>query len=70
MCPHHTDHEWRELFEKQPELFAKAVELDREIRKIDAHAFLHGSCQPLGEVDFTRADDLFSGRCNSGMCFV
>jgi hypothetical protein len=71
MCPNQSDHEWRDLKENYPEEFAKAVELEREVRQRDPNAFLHYSCVPIDQVDFTEDDDLFSGRrCASAECFT
>lgn len=71
MCPNQGDGEWRDLKENFPDEFQKAVELEREVRAKDANAFLHESCVPLDEVNFSREPDLFgSVGCNSGACFV
>lgn len=71
MCPNKTDAEWRDSKANDPEEFQEAVRIDREIRLRDKNAWLHKSCIPLDQVDFTEEDDLFSGaRCNSGACFV
>lgn len=67
MCPNQGDHEWRSL---PPDEFKKAVELEREIHKVDPDAWLHRSCVPLDQVDFSQPEDLFSRPCDSGMCFV
>lgn len=70
MCPNHGDHEWRLIKTQRPDEFQKAVELEREIHKVDPDAWLHRSCVPLDEVDFSQPEDLFSRACDSGMCFV
>lgn len=70
MCPNHSDNEWRKLIAECPDEFQKAVELEREIHKTDPDAWLHRSCIPLDQVDFSQPDDLFSRPCDSGMCFV
>lgn len=70
MCPNHSDHEWRKQIAERPDEFQKAVELEREIQKIDPDAWLHRSCIPLDQVDFSQPEDLFSRPCDSGMCFV
>jgi hypothetical protein len=71
MCPNQSDWEWREVKQDYPEYFQKAVDLERQILSVDHHAFMHQSCKPLDEVDFTQ-DDLFSSgaQCSTGMCFV
>lgn len=71
MCPNMGDFEWREMKVNYPEDFAKAVQFEREIRATDPHAWLHESCQPLDEVDFSGTGSLFEDKsCASGMCFV
>lgn len=71
MCPNHTDAEWRTSKEIDPDEFAESVKIDKEIRLHDPHAFLHKSCVPLDEVNFTTEDNMSTGaRCNSGECFV
>ena len=69
MCPNQSDWEWREVKRDWPEYFQKAVELEREILAVDPHAFLHQSCVPLDQVDFSY-DDMFSASCPSGVCFI
>lgn len=70
MCPNHSDHEWRKLIAERPDEFQKAVEIEREIHKVDPDAWLHRSCVPLDQVDFSQPEDLFSRPCDSGLCFV
>lgn len=72
MCPNQGDHEWRDLKANWPKEFQKAVDLEREVRLRDANAFLHNSCVPLDQVDFTQEPERFddAAKCNSGMCFV
>lgn len=70
MCPNHSDNEWRKLIAERPDEFQKAVELEREIHKTDPDAWLHRSCIPLDQVDFSQPEDLFSRPCDSGLCFV
>lgn len=70
MCPNHSDHEWRKLKTNRPEEFEKAVHVEREIHKQDPHAWLHRSCVPLDQVDFSQPEDLFSRPCDSGHCFL
>ena len=67
MCPHQNDAEWLEL---SPEEFRAAIDLERDIRKRDPHAWLHRQCVPLDQVDFSKPEDLFSRACDSGACFV
>lgn len=70
MCPNQGDAEWRDLKVNFPAEFRKAVELEREIQTSDPFAFLHKSCVPLSEVDFTEQPSLFGAACDSGGCFV
>lgn len=70
MCPNKSDTEWRLLRDERPDEFAKAVALEKEIHLRDPDAWLHKSCKPLSQVDFSQPDDLFSRPCNSGQCFV
>ena len=75
-CPYHSDHEWR-LIKADPESWADAVMIDKAIRKvpkINAQQFMHKSCVPLDEVDFsTAADhgqvDMFNNECE-GICGI
>ena len=70
ICPNHGDHEWREMKEKRPDEFTLAVQVERDIQKKDPDAWLHRSCVPLDQVDFTQHADLFSRPCDSGACFI
>ena len=79
-CPFHDDEEWRRLKTEDPEHFQKAVEFDKTYRRLQnenpggfrVEVYLHKSCKPLDEVDFTdkHKDQLgfdFSSECE-GMC--
>lgn len=79
-CPFHSDEEWRYLRDNDPESFAKAVALDRDLRTgsglsktgLTSTVYLHRSRKPLAEVDFDNEEDrgqgsLFSEECE-GMC--
>ena len=79
-CPFHDDQEWRRLKTQDPEHFAKAVEFDKTYRRLQnenpgglrIEVYLHKSCKPLDEVDFTdkHANQLgfdFKSECE-GMC--
>ena len=82
-CPFHSQHTWREMKLNDPASFADAVEFDRLIREggnlrgMKHSAYLHRSLLPLGEVDFSSAEDrgqgdLFGGfnqECE-GLCGV
>lgn len=70
MCPNQSDYEWAEVQQDYPELFRDAIQLDESIRLRDKHAFLHSSIKPLREANLKQPDDLFSGSCPSGECFL
>lgn len=71
MCPNQGNAEWREMRENDPTDFAKACDLDDEIRVIDPHAYVHNSRVPLRMADLGQAEPpgLFGGGCSSGMCY-
>lgn len=71
MCPFRSDYEWQQMIDECPSDFEKAKAFEKnEVRSRDPHAWLHRSCRPIGEVDFSSEPDLFSKPCNSGMCFT
>lgn len=70
MCPNKSDNEWRLQRAERPDEFAKAIELEKQIHKRDPDAWLHKSCKPLDQIDFSQPDDLFLRPCDSGQCFV
>ena len=71
MCPNHTQVEWRDIRDNKPDDWAAAVELDRNIRIRDPHAFLHADGVPLEEADLDDANGvLFGHACVSGQCFT
>ena len=67
MCPHMSDQEWKELPVKE---FAKAKQLEFEIRRKDDGVYFHRARRPLGEIAFDAQGDLFDSGCNSGYCFT
>lgn len=69
MCPNQGDSEWRDLKENYPADFQAAIDLEKEVQKKDPFAWLHKSCIPLEQVDFSQPDDLFS-LCKSGNCMT
>jgi len=71
MCPNMHNREWRDERDNWPDDFAKACDLDDEIRKVDPHAFVHSSRVPLRMADLGKPDapGLFGGGCSSGMCY-
>lgn len=79
-CPFHDDNEWRRLKTEDPVHFAKAVEFDKTYRRLQnenpgglrIEVYLHKSCKPLDQVDFTDKDANqlgfdFQSECE-GMC--
>lgn len=70
MCPNQSDLEWSEVKSDYPELFCAAISLDERIRERDPNAYLHSTIKPLKEADLSKPDDLFSGSCPSGECFL
>ncbi len=70
MCPNQSDYEWAEVQNDYPALFQEAINLDEAIRVDDPHAFLHSTIKPLRDVELSQPDDLFSGSCPSGECFL
>jgi len=76
-CPYHDAAYWRDMKTNRPDEFADAVEIDQVIRhhfRMRGQQFMHRSCKPLGEVDFSTAEDhgqlnLFNNECE-GLCGV
>lgn len=76
-CPYHSDSFWKDLKANHPIEWAKAVEVDEQIRDMTMRGqrqpgYLHRSCRPLAEVDFDPHRDqvdLFLNECE-GMCGV
>lgn len=70
MCPNQSEDEWREVV-ANPQEFASAIALDKQIREKDPFAFLHSSGVPLDQVDWSKPPEFeFERACNSGECFV
>jgi hypothetical protein len=77
-CPFHSDAMWRDMAENDPESFEDACIVDDALRSNQTVGigipFLHRSCVPLREIDFSRVDvgqrELgFTVECE-GMCGV
>lgn len=78
-CPYRDDTSWAAMKEQHPELFARAVWFDKQIRdmsmsKVRGEVFLHRSCVPLDQVKFKPRPkqgslhwDSFTAECE-GMC--
>ena len=70
MCPNMSDAEWIDMKANQPQDFEAACKLEAETRLKDQHFYLHPSCVPLAEVDFTSQFTMFADRgCTTG-CFT
>lgn len=73
-CPNKTDQQWKYSRDFYPDEFKESCLLDRAIRLIDPHAYLHKSCVPLDEVDFDAlCDNALPAEkegCDSGYCFT
>lgn len=70
MCPNISDEEWIEMKREWPEDFAAACAMEKDLQKVDPHFWLHGSCKPLAEVDFTAQLSMFADRGCVGGCFT
>lgn len=74
-CPYQSDAAWFEMKEKAPSDFAAAVKVDEAIRDstkkgIKQKAFLHSTCKPLSQIEFSKGNpDLWHGEC-SGNCHI
>jgi len=72
-CPYHSNEYWKYLKINYPREFADAVDFDRALRKKprpEGELYLHRSCQPLDEVDFSIGQEsLFDNECE-GMCGI
>lgn len=74
-CPYHSNTEWRRLKNEEPFEFEKAVQFEKAHSKNFASTpFLHRSCIPLSEVDFSTEEErgqlnMFNNECE-GMCGV
>ena len=70
MCPHLSNATWLEMQQEDPEDFAEAVRIEREIQQRDPNIYLHRSGQPLDQIDFSYGlAGMFDG-CDSGMCWT
>ena len=75
-CPFHTKEEWAEL--KKTNLWDEIVQFDKAIRHLSrkgkaAPVFLHPSCKPIDEIDFSDGGQLefpFINGCDEGHCGV
>lgn len=81
-CPFHNNAEWAKLKRDEPAEFERAAKFERAVKEsdgkknasINSTLFLHRSCKPLSEVDFSTEEDrgqlnMFVNECE-GMCGV
>ena len=78
-CPYSSDTRWAEMKREDPKSWDRAVKLDKDIRNclpnvLRGEAFIHRSCKPLSEVDFSTEEErgqlnMFNNDC-SGTCGV
>lgn len=71
-CPYRPDSGWREMRERYPLDWQRAVEFDAAIRKANGmrgETFTHSSLRPLAEAISGDQPDLFGNECE-GMCGV
>lgn len=71
-CPHQNAEEWAEV-KANPDEWAKAVELDRQIREADERGglFLHSSRRPLELADLSVDESMpLFRRCQDGGCWT
>jgi 3'-phosphoadenosine 5'-phosphosulfate sulfotransferase (PAPS reductase)/FAD synthetase len=77
-CPFHSMYEWRQMKMNSPEEFEEACQFDEAIRErggMRGDIFVHSSCKPLRECDFSTAEDhgqqnLFRDLECAGICGV
>jgi hypothetical protein len=71
MCPNQSESEWEDQKKNNPADHVKAINFQREIQKSDENLWLTKHAADLETADFSSAtSDMFTGRCDSGMCFV
>lgn len=76
-CPYHSDAQWRDIRDNDPEAWADAVIVDRKMREngpvrgMRQLEYMHRSCVPLDQVDLSTPADVgqisFMDECD-GMC--
>lgn len=70
MCPNHTQEEWRDIRDNKPADWQAAIRFDRDIRKLDPHAFIHADAVPLGEANLEDSNGVLFHHCDSGHCYT
>ena len=71
MCPNMSAYSWRQLRDKYPDDFIKAVRLESAVRKFDEFFYLHELGIPLTAAvkKSDHQSDMFDG-CDSGFCWT
>lgn len=75
-CPYHSNKQWVEIKQQDEDEWKQTIEIDRLIRrradKMKDEQFMHRSCKPLDQVDFSIIEnqpDMWGNECE-GMCGV
>lgn len=77
-CPYHSNDEWKRLKLEEPDEFQRAVKYEQDFQsalaqtRISGKPYLHRSCEPLDQIDFTTPSpqqNLFGNECE-GVCGV
>jgi hypothetical protein len=75
-CPYHSNDEWKRLKLEEPADFQRAVKYEKDFQaalsqtRVSGVPYLHRSCQPLDQIDFTAESpqrSLFGNECD-GVC--
>lgn len=75
-CPFHSNEEWQRIKLRNGADWKRVVEIDRALRrpgnvvnrKLEQQMFLHRSCRPIDEIDFTQEGDVEMAAECEGMC--
>lgn len=71
ICPNKSEAHWKDIKENYPQDLKAAKEVEKLIQQKDPDVFLHKQGVNLDEVDFNDAQqDMFTGQCDTGHCFV
>lgn len=73
-CPYHSDPQWQQIKNGPASEWADVIQVDRAIRetpKMRLQQFMHRSCQPIDQVQFSNEEqiDMFGNECE-GLCGV
>jgi hypothetical protein len=80
-CPYHSDNEWRRIKRETPLEFKAVVSFEQDLQRayanvpaIKSKPYLHRSCVPIDQVDFSTDEDhgqqvMFGNECE-GLCNV